>query len=219
MHAAWKEFADPLHSRLWWLYEESQKALLGIGNKSETKEVASFKAVVSIQDHVLTDDKGEILKVDMEEEQDIDDFEEYTPKSSPSGKHVHLRIIDTPGLDDSDTVNEEKTTKGDANSSANTRKVDEMHKLAILQALAEAGEIHSVCFVLSLDSTLGAATQELLGDYLSIFRLYKLDGYYNFANTKVGSERLFGERALRRPAAVQGLFHLDAKNIKHHSFE
>lgn len=95
----------------------------------------------------------------MNKEQDISDFEDFAPKSSLTGKHVYLHIIDTPGLDDSDNANEEKT-KSDHGLTGNieSRKVDEVHKLAILKALTKVGKIHCACFMLSLDSTLGRAT-------------------------------------------------------------
>ena len=82
---------------------EADSVEVGIGNKSTTKTVFSYQITVDIKDHYLKDNDGGIVEAD--EDTDIYDLE---PVSSRSNRHIHILMLDTPGLDDSDNLKEEE---------------------------------------------------------------------------------------------------------------
>jgi hypothetical protein len=117
--------------------KEAAAVEIGIGNKSTTKYVSSHKVAINIRSHELNDEEGNAVPF-VDEDTDIYDL---VPESYPSGRHVHLLLVDTPGLDDSDNVEHEgREGSGPkaASSGPQMRSVDEMHKLAMLRALSAA---------------------------------------------------------------------------------
>lgn len=176
-------------------------------------EVSEFKVTIDIKDHYLKDAEGRIIDVDENTE-----LYECEPDSSPSGKHIHLRMLDTPGLDDSrnerDDVNE-RQEKG-VSIDSQMRRVDEKHKLAVLQALAGLQKVHSVCFVLSLQNTIGKATQDITRQYLSVFEKSQLDASFHFAHTYVTVENMFDKKVITRPSIIEETFNVKAKRLEHH---
>lgn len=143
---------------------------------------------------------------------------ECEPNSSPSGKHVHLRILDTPGLDDSsnqrDDINRRQEKGADLGSQM--RRVDEKHKLVVLQALAGLEKVHSVCFVLSFQNTIGKATQDITRQYLNIFEKSQLDASFHFAHTYFTVENMLDKKAVTRPSIIEETFNIKAKRLEHH---
>jgi hypothetical protein len=198
--------------------DEAKKVEVGSGNSSTTKEVSSHEVVIDIREHFLKDSEGKILDV----KKDTDLYEEeYEPGSRPTGQHIHLLMLDTPGLDDSDnSIEAEKRSKerGDRGGSQ-MKTVDETHKLAVLKALGDIPKVHSVCFVLSLENTLGNATQDLTQQYLEIFEQSKLNASYHFAHTYVNVENMFEEKVVNRPSVIRQTFGIKPGQAKHHKID
>lgn len=193
-------------------YEKEATAIeVGIGNDSTTKKVSSYKVVINIESHILKDENGKTVHF-------VDDdstLYELKPFALPSSHHVHLLLIDTPGLDDSDNSKEAEIQQG-GTSGFQMRTVDEKHKLAVLQALGAIEKVHTICFVLSLENTLGRATQDLTREYMSIFEQSNLNTSFHFAHTYVNVENMFDEKTLNRPVVFEETFGLRGKNVKHH---
>ena len=196
-------------------YEKEAAAIeVGIGNDSTTKKVSSYKVVINIKSHILKDEHGQTVHF-------LDDYStlyEFRPSTLSSGHHIHLLLIDTPGLDDSDNSKEaEKQDNGQVvTSGSQMRTVDEKHKLAVLQALGAVKKVHAVCFVISLQNTLGRATQDLTREYISIFEQSNLNAAFHFAHTYVNQENMFDEKTLNRPVVLEETFGLRGRNVKHH---
>lgn len=186
---------------------------VGLGNTSTTKEVSELEVTIDIKDHYLKDAAGIIIDVDENTE-----IYECEPNASPSGEHIHLRMLDTPGLDDSDiqrdgvTIREEKG----AEKSSQMRGVDEKHKLAVLQKLASFAKVHSVCFVLSLQNTIGQATQDLTRQYLNIFEKSQLNRSFHFAHTYATVENMFDKKVITRPSIIEETFNVKTTRLEHH---
>jgi GTPase SAR1 family protein len=195
--------------------KEAAAVEIGIGNKSTTKYVSSHKVAINIRSHELNDEEGNAVPF-VDEDTDIYDL---APESYQSGRHVHLLLVDTPGLDDSDNVDHEEREGGGpkvASSGPQMRSVDEMHKLAVLRALAGMENVHSVCFVLSLENTLGSSTQALTREYLEIFRKSQIDASYHFVHTFVNIENMFGNKARKRPEIIEKAFGFVPSQTTHH---
>lgn len=193
---------------------EAGSVKVGMGNESTTKEVSSFRFVVEIKDHILKDSLGNSV-VEVDENTDIYDLE---PHTSPSGRHVHILMLDTPGLDDSDNLKEEEKRDQDGSAAhrPQMRTVDERHKIAVITALGGLKEIHSVCFVLSLENPLNPPTQRVINEYLQMFKKSDLDAAYHFAHTYTHVENMFGRKALDRPQVIESTFGIRTDQAKHH---
>ncbi|KAK1750067.1 hypothetical protein QBC47DRAFT_439160 [Echria macrotheca] len=187
------------------LKNQGDNVKIGNGNSSTTKECTSFEVAIDLRDHFIKDDDGMQRDVNMDTftTQDVSDLMEVAAEeySRPNRKHIHLRIIDTPGLDDTDNLAamNKKETKTPQQGTLPLRVVDEKHKMAILKTLADIGHINSVCFVIALPNPLNFSMQGLLQEYLDIFRLSNLNKKFHFLHTKVDAERLFDpDTAVRR---------------------
>lgn len=196
---------------------EADSVEVGMGNKSTTKTVSSFRFTVDIKDHILKDRLGNVVAA-VDEDTDIYALE---PHTSSSGRHVHLLMLDTPGLDDSDNLkeDEERDQDGSADGCPQMRTVDERHKFAVLTALGGLKEVHSVCFVISLDSTLNPSAQRVIKEYLEMFKKSDLDATYHFAHTFIHVENMFDKKALNRPQVIENTFDIRADQAKHHQID
>ncbi|KID81316.1 hypothetical protein MGU_11315 [Metarhizium guizhouense ARSEF 977] len=76
-----------------------------------------------------------------------------------TGEHVHLNLIDTPGLSDSHQTR-------DANGMSS---LDEKHKLGILLALNRIPELHAVCFVVGRHEAYSESFQGHIQGLMRIF--------------------------------------------------
>ena len=192
---------------------EAKGVEVGMGSKSTTKTVFLYKTAVHIKHHYLKDTDGCIVDVD----EDTDIYK-LKPVASKSHRYVHLSMLDTPGLDDSDNLKDEEARNRNTSiaGSLQIRTVDEMHKFAVLKALAEAGKIHAICFVLSIENTLGDATQRILKEYLTLFEKSKLDKVYHFAHTYVNVENMFGTKATDRPQVIEEIFNIKKGTTKYY---
>ncbi|KAF2122063.1 hypothetical protein BDV96DRAFT_640129 [Lophiotrema nucula] len=184
------------------------------GNTSTTKQAKTFSETIHIQQHSLYDNRSRIHKI-IPPQEEPDDLFDLIPKTTGSGKHIHLRVIDTPGLDDTDNNKEPRSRPGPTNTSL-VRHVDEQHKLKVFQKLAEEGSLNAICFVLDINSQIGSTAQTLLKEYMHIFDACKLHAPYYFIHTKVNIETMFEEKARQRPASLQGAFSLLHRKVKHH---
>jgi hypothetical protein len=81
--------------------------------------------------------------------------------NNTTGRHVHLNLIDTPGLSDS---NQQRDANG-------MSTLDELHKMGILVALSKISELHAVCFVVSRHEAYSGSLQ---GHISSLMRLFDL---------------------------------------------
>lgn len=192
---------------------EAREIGVGLGNTSTTKEVSEFEVTIDIKDHYLKDAAGIIIDVD-----ENTAIYECEPNASPSGEHIHLRMLDTPGLDDSDNQREGVTRREEkgADKSSQMLGVDEKHKLAVLQKLASLAQVHSVCFVLSLQNTIGQATQDVTRQYLNIFEKSQLNGSFHFAHTYATVENMFDKKVITRPSIIEETFKVKTMRLEHH---
>ncbi|KAF5684301.1 hypothetical protein FCIRC_4004, partial [Fusarium circinatum] len=197
--------------------KEADRVKVGsFGNNSTTKDTKQFAVCVNLQRHVLTDGDGSERVVDFEKD-DIEDMYDFLPSTEATSDHVHLRILDTPGLDDSDNLKEAEKAVN-AGGSLQVRVIDERHKFSILRAISVLGKIHTVCFVLDIGNSLGASIQSQFKEYLEIFALSKLAGSFHFAHTKVDIDKRFLDKTRNRPAAVDKTFNL-VRSSSHHFIE
>ncbi|KAF4501898.1 hypothetical protein FAGAP_1869 [Fusarium agapanthi] len=197
--------------------KEADRVKVGsFGNNSTTKHTKQFAVCVNLQRHALTDGDGNERVVDLEKD-DIEDMYDFLPSTEATSDHVHLRILDTPGLDDSDNLKEAEKAVN-VGGSLQVRVIDERHKFSILRAISVLGKIHTVCFVLDIGNNLGASIQSQFKEYLEIFTLSKLAASFHFAHTKVDIDKRFLEKTRKRPAAVDKTFNL-VHNSSHHFIE
>ncbi|KAF5242174.1 hypothetical protein FANTH_8806 [Fusarium anthophilum] len=188
----------------------------GFGNDSTTKQTKQFAVCVNLQRHVLMDDDGNERNVDFDKD-DVEDMYDFVPSAEPTIDHVHLRILDTPGLDDSGNLKEAEKA-ATLGGSPQVRIIDERHKFSILRAISVLGKIHTVCFVLDIGHNLGWSIQRQFQEYLDIFTLSKLAASFHFAHTKVDIDKRFLQKTRNRPAAVNDIFGL-SYNSSHHFIE
>ncbi|KAF5021794.1 hypothetical protein F66182_6169 [Fusarium sp. NRRL 66182] len=193
------------------------------GNASTTKECHCFPVTIKLRQHQLTDVDGKTLTVnsaddveDLEELGDVsfdDDQSDFGADhdsgvrhvSNDSGRHIHLRIIDTPGLDDSDNANHLGSDAADLGISVPMRIEDEKHKMAILKAMALESKINSVCFVISTEQQFTKAVPKILREYKALFSSSGLGDNYHFLHTKVNPGNMW-EKIKTQPAAVNRAF-------------
>ncbi|OIW28706.1 hypothetical protein CONLIGDRAFT_703801 [Coniochaeta ligniaria NRRL 30616] len=192
------------------------------GNSSTTKDCTTFDILVRIREHFIRDDAGKVrtIKTNSFTPQDVSDLmnDAAAEFSHTSGKHVHLRIIDTPGLDDTDNANASRKKGYKAFQGAMPlRVIDEKHKMSILKTVATVGHVNSVCFVISSQSPLNFSLQGLLKEYIDIFKMSSLNKSYHFLHTKVDAEALFDTNTKARPSHVSGK--LGLYSAKHHFME
>ncbi|KAL5610296.1 hypothetical protein FOVSG1_004977 [Fusarium oxysporum f. sp. vasinfectum] len=197
--------------------KEADRVKVGsFGNDSTTKHTKQFAVCINLQRHVLMDGDGIERIVDFRKD-DIEDMYDFVPSTEATSDHVHLRILDTPGLDDSDNLKEAEKAVS-VGGSPQVRIIDERHKFSILRAISVLGKIHTVCFVLDIGNNLGASIQSQFKEYFEIFTLSKLAASFHFAHTKVDIDKRFLEKTCNRPAAVNKTFSL-AYNSSHHFIE
>ena len=144
---------------------EADKMKIGsFWNKSTTKDLSSFQAVINIHEHYLKRIESRAQGAGKEDvimyaniNSGPEDLCDLIPDSKPSERHIHIRTIDTPGLDDSDNAKdiERRTKEQGTGNISQMRTVDEKHKSAVLEALANETKIHAVYFVLSMRTLLG----------------------------------------------------------------
>lgn len=190
------------------------------GNSSSTKECHTFSISIKIRKHELMDNDGKVLSVnsaddvhrvesmgDVNFDDDDDESDDSGLKhvSWDSGRHIHLRIIDTPGLDDSDNAKKTCAAADDLGMGVPTRVEDEKHKMAILKAIALEGKINSICFVISTEQQFTDSVPKILREYKSLFNSSGFGGNYHFLHTKVNPSDVW-EKMKTRPKPVNRAF-------------
>ncbi|KAF5581819.1 hypothetical protein FPCIR_9927 [Fusarium pseudocircinatum] len=188
----------------------------GFGNDSTTKQTKQFAVCINLQRHVLMDEDGNERNVDFDKD-DLEDMYDFVPSAEATSDHIHLRILDTPGLDDSGNLKEAERAVN-VGGSPQVRIIDERHKFSILRAISVLGRIHTVCFVLDIGNNLGQSIQSQFREYLDIFTLSKLAASFHFAHTKVDIDKRFLQKTRNRLAAVNETFGL-TYNSSHHFIE
>ncbi|KAL8389059.1 hypothetical protein RB595_008820 [Gaeumannomyces hyphopodioides] len=182
------------------------------GNSSVTKECFVYPLTVRLREHAFKDKDGRVLSIDSREdvEKALDDGEsDASGDMVPSvqheavcaGEHLHLRIIDTPGLDDSDN----SKAAGDVSTGLHMDVEDEKHKMAIFKAVAVEGRISAVCVVLSTEANLGGALSRVLGEYKTLLSHMGLGDNLHFLHTRVDELDMWDKMASRPPAVSTAL--------------
>jgi GTPase SAR1 family protein len=189
--------------------EEAARVRVGDGNNSQTQECATYSVRVPTRRHFLRDIETK-RTVEPTSDTDADTVEEY---EAQLGGFVDLQIIDTPGLGES--RNSQSTIADEDNAfpgndgkpvcwrldNKNMKTADERHKIGIIQALWEVGEIHAVCFVIKRKESFTDDLQRMIQSVQDIFRSASTNPWaleYHIIHTSVSSkERLAGDTAGR----------------------
>ncbi|KAH6714308.1 hypothetical protein BKA61DRAFT_607534 [Leptodontidium sp. MPI-SDFR-AT-0119] len=150
--------------------ELSKQVKRGNNNVSQTQTVTTYRKNISLKSHHLRNKEGRELRfssnqVSQLEGPGVNHF------LLPSGRHVHLTLLDTPGLGDSNNYKAAAATfKHKSIAELSTIKlVDEQHKLAIMEQLLHEGEIHGVCFVVKWGEPFSDSLQKDIKAYRQIF--------------------------------------------------
>lgn len=161
------------------------------------------------------EDEPRELDLQRSKPHDFVDWDDFEFISANSGKHVHLRLIDTPGLDDSNNA----TMGDDIGQSTNEPKikqVDAKHKLSILKAMHEAKALHGVCIVINSKENLKGSTIESLREFIQMFESANLGRSYHFLHTHVDSGDLFGDSIRKRPQELEREIGVGGGRASHH---
>ena len=191
--------------------DDAKKVGVGDGNISMTQKCSALKKKIEVESSTLISKKTQAP---------IEPSEDHEPKELElkkrrTGKHVHLNIIDTPGLSDSGNRKARRAAQGSDSDSSGTQMavVDEMHKISILVSLIQTRKIHAICLVIGKGAYSGSTQKHLLA-ILSIFQLsfpkVALGRHYHIMHTNVfPSERFLGELEERERAFAE-VFKIDA---------
>lgn len=159
----------------------SREVKRGNNNVSQTQVVTTYGRKIGLKKHLLKDKQGNNIHFVPER---IQQFEQagLEHHAVPSGHHVHLKILDTPGLGDSNNYKAAAAMfKHKSITELSTLKiVDETHKLEIMQRLLDEGSIHGVCFVIKWDEPFSNSMQEDIHTYLEVFEKSKLEAVKYF---------------------------------------
>lgn len=165
----------------------SKKVKRGNNNVSQTQIVSAYARKIELKTRQLKDKDGKSITFSSKQVQQLQKagMKHY---AVPSGRHVHLKLIDSPGLGDSNNYKAAAATfKHKSITELSTLKVvDEQHKLEIMQRLLAEGTIHGVCFVIKWDELFSNSIQEDIKAYLDIFEESKLTAMnYHVLHTAV----------------------------------
>jgi hypothetical protein len=194
--------------------EDAQQVKTGTGNLSTTQKCSSIPKKFDIKAHGLhAKDTGEELAPS----EDHDPINIIT-KAGTTGKHVHLNIIDTPGLSDSENRRARSTYENldQSFSGSQMAPIDERHKISILVSLLEAKNIHAICLV-KPKGPYSESLQKYLKDLISIFRIslprVALSLHLYMVHTSFYKSERFGRNEREAERAFADCFAMD---ITHH---
>lgn len=185
---------------------------IGDGNSSQTKFSSGYKVQAALRTHAIrlksAPDKIVSTPDDSLKNRDI------LVEDKPTGQHVHLNLIDTPGLSDSDQTRD----------AVGMSSLDENHKLGILLALNKIPKLHAVCFVVARHEAYGRSLQEHIQSLMRIFNqsfpsnLSKLD--YHVIHTCIDMADRFPTDEESAPLETRAQLFDDTikigNTIKHH---
>jgi hypothetical protein len=147
----------------------------GDGNDSMTQDVSDYKVTVPVMTHSLIGKETGVSIDPMEAEpEDEDDME---VKDNVLEGSIPLTLIDTPGLSDTSKKKQKDASGKDIVLSP---KIDDLHRLQVIKALADAGTIHSICLVIQKGWGFGGDFQKHISQYLDIFRVSNILDGLNF---------------------------------------
>ena len=189
---------------------------IGNNNVSLTQDCSSYQVKVPLKTHILrSKDDGQTLEPDEDTEP-----KEVVVEEKMLRDHIHLNLIDTPGLDDSgnnaegDIKDEDDASMAERAKGLRMAVVDEKHKLRILAALAEAQHIHAICFVIRDSENFGGRLQGHISDLIQIFDFsFDFDSSeinYFVIHTDISTDERFTEKATVRKRAFQNHFNHQA---------
>ena len=187
-------------------YEKAHAIPIGNGNISETKSVSSYSAKVDIIEHELRDEDGAKVNVDSKIE-----LEDLNTWSQPTGKHTHLLLLDTPGLDDSDGI-----TPGLKTSPLPGLATDLEHKMSVLQSINSNPTINAICFVQSVKPGLGNTFQSLTRQYVNVLEQCRLNASLHFVHTHVNKYTMFDANVTKRKGFVEDKLLFKPGTLNHH---
>ncbi|KAL8419278.1 hypothetical protein RB594_002482 [Gaeumannomyces avenae] len=189
------------------------------GNSSVTKECFVYPLTIKLREHTFKDRNGNVLSInsleDVEDAEALDDgydtagshdgendtVGDMTPsvkhETVYTGEHLHVRIIDTPGLDDSDN----SKAAGDVSTGLHMDVEDEKHKMTIFKAVVAEGKISAVCVVLSTEANLGGALSRILRQYKTLLSHMGVGDNLHFLHTRVDEFNMW-DKMNSRPHAV-----------------
>lgn len=196
--------------------EEADSVTIGaFGNVSQTKECKEFAVAIPLMKHYLAPERaGSLPRIIDLQKDEPDDLDDLVPRTLQTRRHVHLKIIDTPGLNDTNNNNNADGICTNDDGTAR-RDEDERHKVAIFDAISDLDAVHAVCFVLDVGHNLGKTFQTMIREYMDIFRMSQLARSFHFFHTKVDRDRLFGKTAQSRPNLIDDLFGIGEKKEHH----
>jgi GTPase SAR1 family protein len=184
----------------------------GNRNVSQTRHVTTYAAMIGLKSHYLED--GKRNPVDFTSDISPRLMSQLKHRAMPSNRHVHVKLIDTPGLEDSNNFKvaaELFKHRSIAELSA-MNIVDEQHKLAIMQAILAEKQIHAVCFVVGKDEPYSKSVQDNIQEYVRIFKASSLSIKYHVVHTAI----LPGDRVRsaldEREEEFRDTFHIPARH-------
>ncbi|MBE7182154.1 MAG: 50S ribosome-binding GTPase, partial [Terriglobus roseus] len=188
--------------------EQADKVNVGRNTASCTKHVSSYYAKMSVDKHTLLDDDDQPVKAT------ADNVWDHRPHTRRSGNHVHLRFVDTPGLNDSAKPHKLIAKEVQLREPV-MKSVDEQHKVLILQELAKIPKIHAVVIVLK-PHALSGSVQEDVRQYLDLLKLASLGERIHFVYTHVNVDTMFDANILTSPQVTEEQFGLCEDGAKQH---
>ncbi|KAJ8127515.1 hypothetical protein O1611_g6118 [Lasiodiplodia mahajangana] len=147
-----------------------------------------------------------------------------TPVPPLSEQHIHIRLIDTPGLDNSDNIQHESLAAEGTKTGSEVRVVNEQHKLDVSETISQEGRVHTVLLhtvFFAMSNSVprkNRDTKSLPQEYMDIFKLYSLARSFHFAHTKLDVTTIFDKVAVTRPGEDDKLFRLHGV-AKHHPID
>lgn len=148
------------------------------------------------------------------------DFRFQPTEKERNEGHIHLNLIDTPGLNDSEHYRRQELTDFDgasAKANATTNIMDEEHKVKIVAALEEVTEVHAVCIV-ERATGVRSETNTIITKYLVDLFRRNINGIANFhvIHTMVPLDTMFTSKVQARKSGFEATFNVRAT---HHLLE
>lgn len=184
-------------------FEAAERVQIGKGTFATTKTVSSYKLSIRVRNQICVDETGNRITPD-----NTTDMNDVATSEEDSGHHIHLNMLDTPGMSDSENIKAASNIITEDRLSV-MKLVDEEHKLSILTSLNAAERIHAICFVINKTSTLGYDIQAQIKGYLKMFEASSVYPKYHVAFTHVNDP--FDPDLVNKKSAFRNTFNISPK--------